>query len=100
MVDSLNAYASTPEIRIETTEEKKWEIVANAREWFGERYETIDIDGVRVDLPGGWALLRASNTQPVVVARAEGRRDEELGGILAILDGFLERHGVTGVEWR
>ncbi|HUP19105.1 MAG TPA: phosphomannomutase, partial [Gemmatimonadota bacterium] len=100
MVDSLNAYASTPEVRIETTEEKKWKIVADALEWFGERYEISDIDGVRVDIPGGWALLRASNTQPVVVARAEGRDEEKLHEILAVLDAFLERHGFTGVQWR
>lgn len=100
MVDSLGRYASTPEIRIETTEEKKWEIVEDATAHFGERYETIDIDGVRVTFPAGWALLRTSNTQPVVVARAEARSEAELDGIVAELESFLARHGIEGVDWR
>lgn len=100
MVDSLNAYASTPEVRIETTEDKKWSIVEDAVAWFGERYETTDIDGVRVTFPTGWALLRTSNTQPVVVARAEGADETELDGILTVLDEFLARHGISGVGWR
>lgn len=100
MVDSLNSYASTPEVRIETTEERKWEIVEAAREHFGERYDTNDIDGVRVDFPAGWALLRASNTQPVVVARAEGRTEADLDGIVAELEDFLGRYGIENVRWR
>jgi phosphomannomutase len=94
MVDSLKAYVSTPEIRIETTEEAKWEIVARAKEHFGDHYPIVDIDGVRVTFPGGWALLRASNTQPVIVARAEGEDDEALEAITGELESFLRKQGV------
>ena len=94
MVDSLKAYVSTPEIRIETTEEAKWEIVARAKEHFGDRYPIVDIDGVRVTFPRGWALLRASNTQPVIVARAEGETEEDLAAITGELESFLREQGI------
>jgi phosphomannomutase/phosphoglucomutase len=94
MVDSLKHYVSTPEIRIDTTEETKWEVVKKAKEHFAERYEIVDIDGVRVTFPRGWALLRASNTQPVLVARAEGETDEALAKVTDELESFLHAHGI------
>lgn len=100
MVDSLGRYASTPEVRIETTEEKKWEVVEDAVDYFGDRYDIVSIDGVRVTFPSGWALLRNSNTQPVVVARAEAGSQAELDGIVAALETFLARHGIEGVDWK
>jgi phosphomannomutase/phosphoglucomutase len=94
MVDSLTSYVSTPEIRIDTTEDAKWQIVEHAREHFGSRYPIVDIDGVRVTFPRGWFLLRASNTQPVIVARAEGRTAEDLAEIVAELETFLRAQGI------
>jgi phosphomannomutase/phosphoglucomutase len=94
MVDSLKAYVATPEVRIETTEEAKWEIVERAKEHFGARYPIVDIDGVRVTFSGGWALLRASNTQPVIVARAEGETEEALDAIAEEIESFLREQGV------
>jgi phosphomannomutase/phosphoglucomutase len=94
MIDSLAAYVSTPEIRIDTTEEAKWEIVERAKEHFSERYPIVDIDGVRITFPRGWALLRASNTQPVIVARAEGKTDEDLIAITKEIESFLSEQGL------
>lgn len=99
MVDSLKSYSSTPEIRIDTTEERKWELVREAKEWFGDRYDTVDIDGVRIRFENGWALLRASNTQPVVVLRAEGETDSDLASITAELESFLSSRGVAEIPW-
>ncbi|HET9581314.1 MAG TPA: phosphomannomutase/phosphoglucomutase [Gemmatimonadota bacterium] len=99
MVDSLNHYPSTPEVRVETTEEAKWALVEAARRHFGERYDTLDIDGVRVTFPHGWALLRASNTQPVVVLRAEGESESALDSIKAELEGLLTAQGIDGIPW-
>ena len=99
IVDTLKRYASTPEVRVDTTEEKKWDLVSAAREWFGDRYEIVDIDGVRVGFPAGWALLRASNTQPVVVLRAEGETESDLAAIQAELEEFLKEQGIAGVPW-
>ena len=99
MVDSLKSYSSTPEVRIETTEERKWELVREAKEWFGERYDTVDIDGVRITFEKGWALLRASNTQPVVVLRAEGQSESDLTAIKQEIERFLSARGIEEIPW-
>jgi phosphomannomutase/phosphoglucomutase len=62
---------STPEIRLDTPDEIKFEVVSRVAEHFKSRRKTIDIDGVRVIFDQGWGLLRASNTQPVLVMRFE-----------------------------
>ncbi|MFN2383973.1 MAG: phosphomannomutase/phosphoglucomutase [Gemmatimonadota bacterium] len=99
MVDTLHQYAATPEIRVDTTEEKKWALVDAARAHFGARYETVNLDGVRITFPAGWALLRASNTQPVVVVRAEGETVDDLERITAELQAFLSTEGISDVSW-
>ncbi len=65
---------NTPELRIDTTEEKKWSIVEKLKQTYNadtERYKVNMIDGIRVSYKDGWALARASNTQPVLVMRFE-----------------------------
>lgn len=65
---------NTPEIRIDTTEEKKHSIVERLKERFTLPREGIStnlVDGIRVSFPSGWGLARASNTQPVLVLRFE-----------------------------
>lgn len=99
MVDSLKQYHSTPEIRIETTEERKWDIVRAAKEHFDARYPTVDIDGVRVSFERGWALLRASNTQPVIVLRAEGETEADLQNVETEIEAFLRSQGIERIEW-
>lgn len=89
------AYVSTPELRIDVTEEQKWTVVAAAVEYFRARYDVIDVDGVRVLFGDGWALLRASNTQPVIVARYEARTAERLAEIRGEVEAWLEAQGVT-----
>lgn len=99
IVDSLRQYHSTPEVRIETTEDRKWDVVRAAKEHFGARWPTVDIDGVRIAFDHGWALLRASNTQPVIVARAEGESESDLEEIEGELDDFLRMHSIADVAW-
>jgi len=99
MVDTLHQYASTPEVRVETTEEGKWELVKAARRHFGELHDTLDIDGIRITFPQGWALLRASNTQPVVVIRAEGEDQTALDSIKGELERFMSSQGVNHIPW-
>jgi phosphomannomutase/phosphoglucomutase len=70
--------ASTPEIRIDCPDALKFKIVDAVREHFRANHEIIDIDGVRVRFESGWALLRASNTQPALVMRAEALDTEAL----------------------
>ena len=71
-------YFTTPEIRIETTDEKKFKIVELVKKDFADKYKVIDIDGVRVDFPDGWGLIRPSNTQPVLVLRFEAKTKQRL----------------------
>jgi phosphomannomutase / phosphoglucomutase len=88
-------YVSTPELRIEVTEESKFPLVERALAHFRARYDVIDVDGVRVLFGDGWGLLRASNTQPVLVARYEARTAERLGEIRGEVEGWLRSQGVT-----
>jgi phosphomannomutase / phosphoglucomutase len=88
-------YVSTPEIRIDVTEESKFEIIGRAVESFRSRYDVIDVDGVRVLFEDGWGLLRASNTQPVLVMRCEARTEAQLARIRGIMEGWLHEQGVA-----
>jgi phosphomannomutase / phosphoglucomutase len=69
---------TTPEIRFDCPDEAKFEVVRLAAEQLKKRYKTLDVDGVRVLFPHGWGLLRASNTQPVLVMRFEATSPELL----------------------
>ena len=62
---------STPEIRVDCPDETKFAVVARVAEQFRKTHNVIDVDGVRVLFGEGWGLLRASNTQPVLVMRFE-----------------------------
>jgi phosphomannomutase/phosphoglucomutase len=95
IVSDFPVYVSTAEIRIEVTEEQKWEIVEKAVAYFKSKYDVIDVDGARVLFGDGWALLRTSNTQPVIVARFEARTQERLDEIYAEVNGWLANHGVS-----
>ena len=94
LVSALPTYVSTPEIRIEVDEEKKWEVVEKALAHFRQDYEVIDVDGARVLFGDGWGLLRTSNTQPVIVARFEARTEERLREIQSLVEGWLATQGV------
>ena len=74
---------NTPEIRLDTTEEKKLTIVKTLTEHFKKMagVKLNFIDGVRVSYEDGWALVRASNTQPVVVVRFESSSEQRLNEI-------------------
>ena len=62
---------TTPEIRVDCPDEAKFGVVARVAAHFRKLYPVIEVDGVRVLFPGGWGLVRASNTQPVLVLRFE-----------------------------
>ncbi|HYZ90315.1 MAG TPA: phosphomannomutase/phosphoglucomutase, partial [Myxococcales bacterium] len=69
MLDGVPKTFSSPEIRKDFPEEKKFEAVERAKEKLRKVGRTIEVDGVRVIVPGGWGLIRASNTQPILVLR-------------------------------
>jgi phosphomannomutase/phosphoglucomutase len=81
---------ATPEIRVDCPEDKKFELVRRAQEWFSSRYEAVTVDGVRVVFPDGWGLVRASNTQPLLVLRFEARTPERLAEIEQLVTGKVD----------
>jgi phosphomannomutase/phosphoglucomutase len=82
---------STPEIRVETKEETKFQLVEAAKKELAQRFSIIDVDGVRVKFEDGWGLIRASNTQPVLVLRFEARSPERLQEIQNLIEEVLHR---------
>ena len=91
---AIPKYFSTPEIRLEAeSDEKKFEIAKKAEEYFIENYECITVDGVRVKFDGGWGLVRASNTQPVIVCRFEGDTSENMNHIQKTILNKLKEFG-------
>jgi len=93
-------YPSTPEVRVPCPDASKQQVVDAVREHFRTRYEVIDVDGARVLFPGGWGLVRASNTQPVLVLRCEGRTEADLERIKAELEDALRGFPEVGpVRW-
>ena len=87
-------YVSTPELRIEVPEEIKFSLVDKAVAHFKAKYDVIDVDGVRVLFGDGWGLIRASNTQPVIVARYEAHTEARLAAIRGEFEGWLRSQGV------
>jgi len=87
-------FVSTPEIRVEVPEEKKFGLVDQAVKHFRSRHDVIDVDGVRVLFGDGWGLIRASNTQPVLVARYEASSPQRLAAIQGEMEGWLRSQGV------
>jgi phosphomannomutase/phosphoglucomutase len=81
---------STPELRMDCPEDSKFEVVRRAQEWFRARYDAVTVDGVRVVFPDGWGLVRASNTQPLLVLRFEARTKERLAEIERLVRGKVE----------
>jgi phosphomannomutase / phosphoglucomutase len=81
----------TPEIRVETKEETKFQLVEAAKNELSQRFSIIDVDGVRVLFEDGWGLIRASNTQPVLVLRFEARSAERLQEIQSLIEEVLHR---------
>jgi phosphomannomutase/phosphoglucomutase len=98
-VDELLAdiprYTSTPEIRIDCPDERKFAVVAAAVAHFKSLHDVIEVDGARVLFGDGWGLIRASNTQPIIVARFEARTQQRLDQIRAEIAGWLATQDVA-----
>jgi phosphomannomutase/phosphoglucomutase len=95
MVSDFPVYVSTPELRIDVTEDTKFAIVEAAQAHFKESRDVIDVDGARIQFDGGWGLLRASNTQPIIVARYEAETEKQLTAIRDEIEAWLQTKGVV-----
>jgi len=90
IIKEMPYYENTPEIRTDVTEDSKWKIVEDVREHFNKEYDTIEIDGVRILFDDGWGLVRASNTQPVIVTRFEAKTKSRLNEIKDLVHNFID----------
>jgi phosphomannomutase / phosphoglucomutase len=98
-LDALPKYVSTPEIRLEAVSDaEKFKIADEAFKYFTENYDCINVDGVRIKFDDGWGLVRASNTQPVIVCRFEARSEARLESIKALVLGKLAEFGKLSEE--
>lgn len=85
---------ATPEIRLDCADDAKFALVQAAIAHYRAQHPVIDIDGARVDFGDGWGLIRASNTQPIIVMRAEADSPEALARIRAELEAFVAARSV------
>jgi phosphomannomutase/phosphoglucomutase len=98
--DTLPHLFATPELKAPCPDDKKFQVVEELTREFRSRYETIDIDGVRILFPEGWGLVRASNTNPYLTLRFEGRSREGLSGMMETVYAALRRYPyVTLPTW-
>ncbi len=85
MLSDLPKTYYTPEIRIDCPDSQKFDIVKDLTNYFKERYDVSDVDGVRINFGDGWALARASNTQPILVLRFEAEKQDRLEELKKIM---------------
>ena len=90
--DTLPHLHATPELKAPCPDDKKFALVAELAREFKSRYEAIDIDGARIIFPEGWGLVRASNTNPYLTLRFEGRSTEAVERMKAELYAALRRY--------
>jgi len=99
IMDSMPKTTATPEMRFQVDESRKFAIVEEVRDRLAADGSKVDAtDGVRVSTDDGWWLLRASNTQDVLVARAEAADQAGVERLVAQIDDQLSKSGVTRTE--
>jgi len=92
MLSDLPPLVATPEIRVDCPDDRKFRIVERVAEIVApQAREVIDVDGVRALFDGGWGLVRASNTQPVLVLRFEGKDEAAVARIRAVMEDAVKK---------
>jgi phosphomannomutase/phosphoglucomutase len=86
LLDDVPKTFITPEIRVDCPDEIKFRVVEKVKEDLRQRFSIIDVDGVRVQFRDGWGLVRASNTQPVLVLRFEALTEKRLQEIRKLVE--------------
>ncbi len=95
-LENIPIYYSTPEIRLNcVNDNEKINIMNEAFDYFSNKFEYSDIDGIRLKLENGWALIRCSNTQPVIVCRVEASSDKKLDSYKSMVIDKLISLGVS-----
>ena len=97
--DGLPQMVNTPEVRFDCADTRKFAVIDEVKQRLARAgAKVIDIDGVRVNTPDGWWLLRASNTQPVLVARCEATEEAGLGRLKQAVRQALDASGIVAPE--
>jgi phosphomannomutase/phosphoglucomutase len=100
MLQDLPDYPSTGETHVPCDDRRKFHVVRELTERLRKAYSIIDVDGVRVLFPEGWALARASNTEPAIITRCEGETRQALDFICSFMKNELLRFSeVKAFEW-
>ena len=100
MLDDVPRYVSTPEVRVFCPDDVKFKVVDEVSGMLSRTNRVITVDGARALFPGGWGLLRASNTQPALVLRAEATTAEGLADIKQVFERMLGGYPFVGaIEW-
>ena len=94
LLADLPATVATPELRVDCPDDVKFDVVARAARHFAAKYPVATLDGVRIRFADGWGLLRASNTQPVLVMRFEASSDAALQANRSEVEAWLAANGV------
>jgi phosphomannomutase/phosphoglucomutase len=90
-MEGIPALVSTPELRVDCPDEIKFKVISRVAERLKQRHHVVDVDGVRVPFEQGWGLVRASNTQPVLVMRFEATSKELLDRYQTEIEGAVEQ---------
>ena len=98
-MSSIPLYPSTQEVRVDCPDEKKFDVIARIRDKALKDHEGIALDGVRILYDDGWGLIRASNTQPVVTLRCEGKNKEALERIMYDVKKRVLDEGLPDFTW-
>ena len=99
LVANLPKYYSTPEMRMACeSDEEKFRIAKEAADYFNANYDCSTVDGVRIKFGDGWGLIRASNTQPVIVCRFEANTSERKEEIKNLVLTKLQSIGKVEIE--
>ncbi|MDR7545116.1 MAG: phosphomannomutase/phosphoglucomutase [Armatimonadota bacterium] len=96
LLGDVPRYPITPEVRISCPDDRKFAIVAALADQFKASHEVIDVDGARILFDEGWGLVRASNTQPVLVVRAEATSEPALARIKQAIATALAQYPEVG----
>jgi phosphomannomutase/phosphoglucomutase len=90
-LEGVPKLVSTPELRIDCPDDKKFQVVSRVAEIVRRDHHVVDVDGVRVPFEQGWGLVRASNTQPVLVMRFEAANKKLLDEYRSKLEGVVDQ---------
>lgn len=91
MLSDVAETFATPEIRVACDDARKFDLVRQVVDHYRRTHDLVDIDGARIQFDGGWALVRASNTQPVLVLRFEAGSQQQLDSIRSEVESVLRR---------